>query len=130
MKKTGSFVQQPAQFIEMFVALDLFGRALLERHAGSVRQHLQGGHEVQAVMLHDEVENVAALATCAKTAPVLAIGEDNERWRFLGMEWAKRGVIAPRLFKLDILRQEVYDVKPRFDLVGDRHSCPPVTSSF
>src|SRR5437016_5103909 len=112
----------------MFVAFGLLRRALLQRNSRFIGQQLQGGDEIQPVVCHYEVENVAALAASAKTAPVLAIGKDDEGRRFLGVERAKPGVVAPGLLELNILRQEVDDVKPRFDLVGDRHSWPPVTS--
>src|SRR4029078_3661024 len=80
----------------------LAGRPLVELHAGLGGQDLEGLRERQAVALHHEVEDVAALAT-AEALPPAACGSDRERGGLLAVEGAEALVRRAGLLQLDRL---------------------------
>ena len=93
-------------------------RALVELDPGARGQAPQGLGEVDPVALHDEAEDVAALAA-AEAVPRLARGRDHERRGLLPVERAEPLERGAGLLQLDRLADELDEVRPVLDGSGD-----------
>ena len=117
--------------------------ALVDLDAGLAGQRAQRFRERHPVALHDEAEDVAALAA-AEAVPRLANGGDHERRRLLAVEGAQPLVRGARLLEGDALADDVDDRQLALDLGSDAdrqtplltpaadqampfRSCPPTT---
>ena len=80
----------------------------------------------QAVALHHEAEDVAALAA-AEALPRFAAGRHRERRRLLAVERAQALVRGPGLLQLDRLADDVDDAELALDFGcdADRQIAPP-----
>ena len=77
----------------------------------------------QALALHHELEDVAALVALTEASPRPRLGPDDERGRmFVIVERAEPRVVLPRVAQFDSrLRDEVNDVYFGFDFINGGH---------
>ena len=75
--------------------------------------------EFQSLGLHDEI-NVRAALPASKTMPYLARRRDDERRRFLGVEWTGCFPIHPGLLEADVCLDKLDDIEPGFDVFERR----------
>ena len=75
--------------------------------------------EINPILLHHELENIAALVAFAETTPRPGFGPDDKRGRMLvGMERTKAGIVPAGLAQFDPrLGNEVNDINLGFDFV-------------
>jgi hypothetical protein len=104
----------------------LAGRPLVELDAGLRREDLESFRERKAVALHDEAEDVAALAA-AEALPRVAAGCHGERRRLLAVERAEALVGGTGLLELDRLADDLDDTELALDFGcnADRQTRPP-----
>src|SRR5271157_641509 len=111
----------------MFIGFPLLRRFTLIRfdlHARAVGEFLKRFLEINPILLHHELEDIAALVAFAETTPRPRLRPDDESRRMLvGMERTKAGVVPAGLAQFDAgLGNEVNNINARFDFVGGGHS--------
>ncbi len=117
-------LEQFTQVLVRFLDLRRLALEFLDLHARALGQFLQRLAEVDALALHHELEDVAALVALTEAAPRARLGPDHEGGRmFVVVEGAESRIVAPRLAQLHPrLGDEVNDIDFGFDLVGGGHA--------
>ena len=91
-----------------------------------IAPHLEGFAKVDALALHDEFVNVAALAALAETTPGAGIGENDESRRTgIGVERAKTGIVLTGAFEIHALGDNIHNIQAVFDFFDRIHSSGP-----
>ena len=92
-------VAQPVVFLELFL---FFGGEFLQLDPGALRQAVQRFAEIDILLLHQELEDIAALVALTEAAPCARLRPDDKGRRArVAVERTEAGVVLARAAQLD-----------------------------